>query len=70
MAGGKPSSEDLAMKSDKANTRRATRHKGHWNDGPLEASKVGTYRQGHMNSLVRDRNSCETKRRRMGETQS
>ena len=70
MGGEKPSREDLAVKSDKANTRRATRHKGHWNDGPLEASKVGTHRQGHTSSLVRDGNSCEKRRRCMGETQA
>ena len=70
MGGGKLSREDLAVKSDKANTRRATRHKGHRNDGPLEAPKVGTHRQGHTSSLVRDGNSCEMRRRRMGETQA
>ena len=70
MGGGKLSRKDLTTKSGKANIRRATRHKGHWNVGPPEASKVGTHRQGHMSSLVRDGNNSETRRRRMGETQA
>ena len=58
------------MKPEKANTSRASRHKGHWNIGPREGPRVVTCPQGNTSSLARDVNVFETRRWRTVKTQS